>query len=135
MTRVRSDIASLAIVAALHLVIGGIHQCAHAVAEVESFPLQVLFIVLVVTIAPWAAIWLAWKRNLTIGAIVFSVSMAVSLVFGLVLHFAVESPDLYSNVAPVHRSLFLHSAMALALVEFVGFVLGAHVAIRSRHPV
>ena len=101
----------------------------------ESSPLQVLFIVLVVTIAPWAAIWLAWKRNLTIGAVIFSVSMVASLVFGLVLHFAVESPDLYSNVAPVHRTLFLHSAMALALVEFVGFVLGAHVAIRSRHPV
>ena len=133
--RVRSDIASLAIVAALHLAIGGVHQYAHAVAEVESSPLQVLFIVLVVTIAPWAAIWLAWKRNLTIGAVVFSVSMAASLVFGLVLHFAVESPDLYSNVAAAYGTVFPHSAIALALVEFVGFVLGAHVAIRSRHPV
>ena len=135
-TRVRSDIASLAIAAALHLVIGGVHQYAHAVAEVESSPpLQVLFNVLGVTTAPWAAIWLAWRRYLTIGAVIFSVSMAASLVFGLVLHFAVESPDLYSNVAPVHRTLFLHSAMALALMGFVGFVLRAHGAIRSRHPV
>ena len=133
MTRVRSDIASLAIVAALHLVIGGVHQYAHVIAEVESSPLQVLFIVLVVTIAPWAATLLAWKRNRTIGAVVFSVSMVASLVFGLLLHFAVESPDLYSNVAPTYETVFLHSAMALALVEFVGFVLGAHVAIRSRH--
>ena len=133
-TRVKSDITSLAIVAALHLVIGGVHQYAHVVAGVENSPLEVLFIVLVVTIAPWATIRVAWKRNLTIGAVVFSVSMLASLVFGLVLHFAVESPGFYSTVVPEHRTLFLHSAMGLALVQFVGFVLGAHVAIRSRHP-
>ncbi len=132
-TRVRLDITSLAIVAALHLVIGGVHQYAHVVAGVENSPLEVLFIVLVVTIAPWATIWVAWKRNLTIGALVFSVSMLASLVFGLVLHFAVESPDLHATVVPEHRTPFLHSAMGLALLEFVGFVLGAHVAIRSRH--
>ena len=130
----RSDIASLAIVAALHLVGGGVHQYAHVAAGVVSSPLEVLFIVLVVAIAPWATIWVAWKRNLTIGAVVFSAAMLASLVFGLVLHFASESPDLYSNVVPEHRTMFLHSAMGLALVEFVGFVLGAHVAIRSRHP-
>ena len=67
-------------------------------------------------------------------AVLFSASMLASLVFGLVLHFALESPDLYSNVALEHGALFLHSAMGLALVEFVGFVLGAHVAIRSRRP-
>ena len=63
-----------------------------------------------------------------------SVAMLASLVFGLVLRFAGESPDLYLNVVPEHRTLFLHSAMGLALLEFVGFVLGAHVAIRSRRP-
>ena len=89
---------------------------------------------LVVTIASWAAIWTAWTSNLTIGAVVYSATMLASLVFGLVLHFAVESADLCLNVVPEHRSLFLHSAMGLTLVEFVGFVLGAHVAIRSRHP-
>ena len=129
----RSDVASLVIVAGVHLVIGGVHQYAHAVAEVKNSSLQVLFIVLVVTIAPWTAIWVAWTTNLTIGTVVFSVAMLASLVFGLVLHFAGESPDLYLNVVPEHRTLFLHSAMGLALLEFVGLVLGAHVAIRSRH--
>ena len=87
MTRSRSEIAILVIVAALHLVIGGVHQYAHAVTEVENTPLEVLFIVLVVTIAPWGGIWLAWRRNLTKGAVLFSVSMLASLVFGLTLHF------------------------------------------------
>ena len=133
MTRVKSDVALLAIVAALHLVIGGAHQYAHGVAGVENSPLQVLFIVLVVTIAPWVAVWLAWRRILLVGAVLFSVSMAASLVFGLAVHFAVESPDLYSNVVPVHRTLFVLSALGLALVEFIGFILGTHVAMRSRH--
>ena len=60
--------------------------------------------------------------------------LLASLLFGLALHFAVEGPDLYSNVVPEHRTMFLHSAMGLAPLEFVGFVLGAHVAVRSRHP-
>ena len=130
----RSDVASLAIVAAVHLVIGGVHQYAHVVAEVKNSLLQVVFIVLVVTIAPWVAIGIAWTRNLTLGAVVFSVAMLASLVFGLVLHFAVDSPDLYLNVVPKHRALFLHSALGLGLLEFVGFVLGAHVVMRSRQP-
>ena len=54
------------IVAALHLVIGGDHHYPHAVAGVETSPLLVQFIVLGVAIAPWGAIWLAWRRNLTI---------------------------------------------------------------------
>jgi len=61
-------------------------------------------------------------------------SLLASLVFGLVLHFAVENPGLYSKVVPEHGTRFLHSAMGLARLEFVGFVLAAHVAIRSRHP-
>ncbi len=129
----RSDIASLVIVAALHLAIGGVHQYAHAVAEVENSPLQVLFIVLVVTIAPWAAILFAWRRNLTVGAALFSASMLASLVVGLALHFAVESPDLHSNVVPEYRTLFLHSALGLALMEFIGFVIGAYAAVRRRY--
>ena len=42
MTRARSDVASLVTVAGVHLVIGGVHQYAHAVAEVKISSLQVL---------------------------------------------------------------------------------------------
>ena len=89
---------------------------------------------LVVTIAPRAAIRVAWTRSLTIGAVGFSLAMLASLVFCLVLHFPVEGADLYLNVVSEHQTLFLHSAIGLTLEEFVGFLLGAHVAIRSRHP-
>ena len=134
MTPARSDAAFLAIIAALHLLIGGGHQYAHVVAEVGNTPLQVLFILIVITIAPWAATYIAWKRNLKIGAALFSASMAASFVFGFVLHFVLESPDLYSNVILEHRGLFLNSALGLALVEFGGFVYGAHLAWKWRQP-
>lgn len=131
-TPARSDTAFLAIIAALHLLIGGGHQYAHVVAEVQNTPLQVLFILTVITIAPWVGTYLAWKGSLKIGAALFSASMAASFVFGFVLHFVLESPDLYSNVVPEHRGLFLNSALGLALVEFAGFVLGAYLAWKWR---
>lgn len=131
-TRVKSEITFLAIIAALHLIIGGAHHYAHLVADVENSVPQLLFVLLVVTVAPWAAIYLAWKKDLKIGAVLFSVSMAASLVFGLMLHFAIESPDLYSNVVPEHRPVFLHSALGLALVEFAGLAFGSYLCFRSR---
>ena len=39
------------------------------------------------------------------------------LPFGLILHFAIDGPDLHSNVAPEHGAVFLYSAMGLAAVE------------------
>ena len=128
----KSEVTFLTIIAALHLIIGGTHYYAHVVADVENSLPQLLFILLVVTIAPWAAIYLAWKKKLKIGAALLSVSMAASLVFGLTLHFAIESPDLYLNVVPEHRTVFLHSALGLALVEFVGLIFGAHLCFRGR---
>ena len=45
-----------------------------------------------------------------------------------------SSPDLHSNVAPEHGAVFLHSALGLAMVEFIGFVRGVHVWFRGRNP-
>ena len=114
---------------------GVVHHYAHVVADVRNTPLQLLFILLVVTIAPWATVYLAWRRTVKIGAAVFSLSMAASLAFGLVLHFVIDSPDLHSNVAPGHGAVFLHSALGLAVVEFTGFVRGVHVWFRGRNTV
>ena len=74
-----SEITSLVVVAALHLITGTVHQYAHVVADVQSSPLQLLFLLLVVTITPWVAIYLAWRRTVTLGAALFSFSMAASL--------------------------------------------------------
>lgn len=131
-TPVRSEITLLVIIATLHLFIGGGHQYTHILAGVQNSPLQILFILIVVTIAPWVAIYLVWKRKFKLGAILFSLSMGASLVFGLMLHFLVESPDLYLNVVPKHKASFLYSALGLAFIEFVGFAYGARLALRDR---
>ena len=128
-----SEITSLVVVAALHLITGAVHHYAHVVADVQNSPLQLLFILLVVTIAPWAAIYLAWTRTVKLGAALFSFAMAASLAFGLVLHFAIDGPDLHSNVALEHRAVFLYSALGLAAVEFIGFVLGVRLWLRARN--
>ena len=128
-----SEITSLVVVAALHLITGAVHHYAHVVADVQNSLLQLIFILLVVTTAPWAAIYLAWRRTVTLGAALFSFSMAASLAFGLILYFAIDGPDLRSNVAPEHGAVFLYSATGLAAVEFTGFVLGVQIWFRGRN--
>ena len=90
------------------------------------------FIFLVVTLMPWVAVFLAWKVSIKWGAAVFSVSMAASFVFGYLLHFVLNSPDLYSNVSGEHSVIFLHTALYLALVEFAGFAGGLYVFCRPK---
>ena len=80
-----------------------------------------------------AAIYLAWRRTVKLGAALFSFAMAASLAFGLTLHFAIDGPDLHSNVALEHGTVFLYSALGLAAVEFVGFVVGVQIWFRGRN--
>ena len=129
----KSEIPSFVVIAALHLITGAVHHYAHVVADVQNSPFQLLFILLVVTIAPWAAIYLAWRRTVKLGAALFSFSMAASLAFGLILHFAIDGADLHSNVAPEHGTVFLYSALGLAVVEFTGFVLGVQFWFRGQN--
>lgn len=129
--RVRPEKRSLLAIAALHLVVGAVHQYAHTVADITYTTFQLLFIILIVTVAPWVAVYLAWTRKMWIGASLFSISMGAAFLFGFLLHFVIESPDLHVNVPEEYRSVFLHSAWALAIVEFVGFVVGAFVGVRA----
>ena len=56
--------------------------------------------------------------------------MVAAFIFGYLLHFVIDSPDLHSNVIGEHKSVFFNSALNLALIEFVGFVFGAYVFAR-----
>ena len=109
-TPVKHDRAALLIIAALHLATQVAHNFAHIAAEVRNTLPELLFILLVVTVMPWTAILVAWRTNVRMGALIFSLSMAASFLFGYFLHFVVDSPDLHSNVVDKHRSVFLHSA-------------------------
>ena len=129
----RPEKGTLLTIAAVHLLVGVVHQYAHNVADVQTTALQTLSIVVIVTVSPWAAIYVAWKRSLRAGSLIFALSMGAAFLFGFLLHFVIDGPDLHTNVATAHRGVFLHSAWALALVELAGMVVGALIGARLRY--
>ena len=131
MTRAKFEPLTLLAIALLHLAVGVTHGYGHIVADVPNTVLQQAFIVIVVTLLPLVAVLVAFRRSVRLGAVLFSASMAASFMFGYLLHFVIDSPDLHSNVIGEHEAIFFHSALNLALFEFVGFATGLLIAIRK----
>lgn len=127
----KSEKVALLIIAIFHLAAQAVHNHAHVIADVRNTLTELLFIIIVVTVMPWVAIVVAWKFSIRKGAAIFSLSMAASFLFGYFLHFVVDGPDLHSNVIHHHNSIFFHSAMLLALLEFAAFIFGLYVFLRS----
>ncbi len=107
------------------------HGYSHSVAGVENTPLQLIFILLVVTIAPLAAAYISWTGNTRNGAGLLAASMVAVFFFGYFFHFVIESPDLHSNVTGEHADIFFHSALIIAIVQFGGFVIGIYIFARE----
>lgn len=132
-TPARSEATALLTIAVLHLAAQFAHAYSHVAGAVPLSAFQQLFVLAVVTVAPFAAVYVHWKLDRRRGAGLFAVSMGAAFLFGYLLHFVIDSPDLHSNVAVQHRSLFFHSAQGLALTEFLGFSFGAYLAARRTH--
>src|SRR5215510_14583378 len=113
-----------------HLVISSAHGFAHAQANVPLSLAANLFVYIVILAGPRIGLLLAWKAR-TIGSIVIALAMAGSLVFGLVNHFMLSSPDHVAHVAAQWRTLFAATAALLALTEALGSGLAIRV-IRER---
>ena len=107
------------------------HGYSHSVAGVENTPLQLIFILLVVTVAPLAAAYISWTSNIRNGAGLLAASMVAAFFFGYFVHFVIESPDLHLNVTGEHAGIFFHSALILAIVQFGGFVIGIYIFARE----
>jgi hypothetical protein len=58
--------------------------------------------------------------------------MAGALVFGIVNHFVISSPDHVNHVAAQWRMLFASTAVLLVITEGVGTAAGAWFAMRAR---
>ena len=129
-TPARFDGLALLTIALLHLVAQVAHGYSHVAAGVPLTAFQQLFVVAIVTVAPLAAVYAYWKLDSRRGAGLFAVSMGAAFLFGYLLHFLIDSPDLHANVTGEHSAVFLHSALALALLEFVGFFFGTYLALR-----
>jgi len=113
-----------------HLVISFVHGAAHAQAQVPLSQAASLFVYIVILAGPMLGLVLAWKAR-SVGSAVIAVAMAGSLIFGLVNHFMLSSPDHVAHVDPQWRTLFAASAVLLAITEALGSGLAIRV-IRER---
>jgi len=114
-----------------HLLTTFVHGAAHNRAHVGLGLAGTLFVLLVIEVGPIAGL-IAALRGTAIGGWIVAGSMAASLVFGVVNHFLIVSPDHVSQVAADSRSLFTSSAMLLVLTEAAGVVAGVRSAVRRQ---
>jgi hypothetical protein len=120
----------LAGVVIAHLAISVLHGAAHAQAHIPMSRPANAFVFVVILAGP--LIGLAWTlRSRRIGAWLVGVTMAASLVFGLVNHFVLATPDHVSHVDPRWQPLFAATAVLLAITEALGSALAIRV-VRER---
>ena len=104
-TPARSDGLVLLALALLHLAAQVAHGYGHVAAGVPLTAFQQLFVVVIVTVAPLAAVYAYWKLDRRRGAGLFAVSMGAAFLFGYLLHFVIDSPDLHANVTGEHSAV------------------------------
>jgi hypothetical protein len=115
----------LAAAVLVHLAISVVHGNAHAGAHVPLSQMASLFVYVVILAGPLAGLALTWPARQA-GGYLIALTMIGSLVFGIVNHFVLSSPDHVAQVDPQWQPLFATTAVLLAITE----AIGAGVAIR-----
>lgn len=114
-----------------HLAVSIAHGTAHTGANVPLSPADTLFVFVVILAGPVAGLALTWPAK-RIGSWLIAITMAGSLVFGVVNHFVLASPDHVSHVARQWQPLFAATAVLLALTEALGSGLAIRLALERR---
>ena len=108
-----------------HLVVSIVHGRSHESLGVGLSSWQNTYVLTVIVIAPLIAMVLIWTRYARTGLLLLVVSMAGSLIFGIVYHYVVISPDHVSHLpAGDAQGLFRTTASLLILTELFGLVVG-----------
>src|SRR5262245_33770147 len=110
-----------------HLAVSFVHGIAHTQANVPLSFAANLFVYVVILAGPLIGLALTWPAE-RIGSWVVAVTMAGALVFGLVNHFVLSSPDHVAHVDPQWRPLFTTTAVLLAVTEALAFGLAIRLA-------
>jgi hypothetical protein len=114
--------APLAAIVLGHFLITLAHGAAHQGAHVALGPASMIFVVIVIEVAPLAGlVWSIWRRRA--GARLVAASMGAALLFGVINHFLVISPDHVMHVEPAWRTSFGLTAALLAVTELAGAVV------------
>jgi hypothetical protein len=114
---------AMALIVLAHTAVAAVHGTAHTRAHVPLSAAATVFVFAVILAGPIIGLALTWWAE-RFGAWVVALTMAAALVFGVVNHFVLDSPDYVANVDPQSRSLFTITAVLLAITEALGFVLG-----------
>jgi hypothetical protein len=114
-----------AIIVWLHLLIVIAHGLSHMANHINQSILSYAFIIVAILAAPLLALLLLSTRRLRPGALLLTLSMFGSLLFGLVNHFIVPGADNVAQVMPgVWQVSFLLTSILLAISEAVGTAIG-----------
>ncbi len=116
--------ARLVVLAAcLHLLAVGLHAAAHHLAAVPNTPGQIVYIALVVILAPILALVMVRRHAVRSAALLLGVALLGSLIFGVAFHYLLQSPDLVATVTGHGSGLFATTSGILAVADGVGVVL------------
>jgi hypothetical protein len=116
---------SLVAIVLVHFAILLWHGAAHSRLAIPLTVQQTVFVGLVIVLLPLSSAGLLWTNHRKVVARLIALSMFFSLLFGIVNHFVLISPD-HIMAVPTHpwRSSFILSASLLAVTETIGTVLG-----------
>jgi hypothetical protein len=102
-----------------HLVTSVVHGAAHGGAQIPMSIVANLFVFVVILAGPVLGLALSWRAE-RLGSLIVALTMAGSLVFGVVNHFLLDSPDHVSQVQAQWRMIFGTTAMLLTITEMLG---------------
>ena len=116
----------------VHLLVSMIHGAAHTGASVPMSQAANLFVFVVILAGPLIGLVISvWAKRL--GGVVVALTMAASLIFGVVNHFIIDSPDHVSHIAAPWSRLFAITAVLLAITELLGTAVALRL-VRSLRP-
>ena len=112
----------MAAIVVVHLLISVIHGTAHTGASVPmSLPAN-LYVFVVILAGPLIGLVISvWAKQF--GTVVVALTMGASLIFGVVNHFIIDSPDHISHIGAPWSRLFATTAVLLAITELLGMVV------------
>lgn len=119
----------------VHGLVATVHGLAHQHLAIELTAAQKLFVIVVITLAPLVSMLLLWTRLRRLGAALLLLSMLGSLIFGIVNHFVIISPDHVQHLSTGEwRFPFQITAIILVITECLGCWIGAR-ALRAKENV
>lgn len=117
------------VVVCVHLIAAALHGTAHGALSVPAGgPAAVLLVAVSVYLGPLIALALLRRRRRVEAALLLTSSMTTALIYGIVFHYLVATPDRVAHVAEVApgawADAFRATAAVIAILEGLGAVAG-----------